>query len=439
MAILKAASLARGLRLLSAVACAVAPGGCDTGGEVLTASAPDDSRPYHDAGETIVSNPSPTSAGISVEESSSAAPDVEFTDVTMVVAGTDHACVLQGERVYCSGSNESGQLGAAAAPSSQAAQAAASEAVQRIVAGYGYTCALLTDGSVGCFGLNDRGQLGTGDHTSRRELQRVALPSPVKAVATKFGTVCVVLEGNIDVVEGTVYCWGANENNQCGTGTFEADDDEATPVVPLLDVAARAVAVGRGHTCVLTDADELWCWGSNGSHELGLGPDAPGLTTEPSRVSDLLFAQVVPGQNHTCAIATDGQLYCWGDMLDADGHPGPMGHDDGAVHDVPTRVGEDADWTHIATDTFHSCGLRGDGELWCWGRNAEGQLGVGSADVVPSRVNVNPGERFTSVAVGRFHTCALRDDGVVLCAGKNDNGELANGDTERRATLTPIR
>src|SRR5690606_7472149 len=119
----------------------------------------------------------------------------------------------------------------------------------------------------------------------------------------------------------------------------------------------------------------------------------------------------------------DGHLYCWGDMLDNDGHAGPMGHDDRAAHSVPARVGQDADWTAIVTDTFHSCGLRGDGQLWCWGRNAEGQLGVGNFDVVNAR----------------FHTCALRIDGVVLCAGKNENGELASGDTARRNTLTPIQ
>jgi alpha-tubulin suppressor-like RCC1 family protein len=365
---------------------------------------------------------------------------VEFADVMAVVAATDHTCALRAGRVYCAGANTSGQLGIEAAGPVETAQLAAFvDAADWLVAGYGYTCVRLTDGRVGCFGLNDHGQLGSGDHTSRYELQDVNLPSSVSVISTRFGTVCVVLEDNTDVAEGTVYCWGANENNQCGTGTFEAEDDEPTPVMAILDVAARDVSVGRGHTCVVSDADELWCWGSNGSHELGLGPDAPGLTTQPSRVSDLLFAQAAAGQNHTCAISTDQQLYCWGDMLDADGHPGPMGHDDHAAHDVPARVGEDADWTHIATDTFHSCGLRGDGELWCWGRNAEGQLGVGSAEIVASRVNVNPDERFTSVVVGRFHTCALREDGVALCAGKNENGELASGDVERRATLTPIQ
>lgn len=414
---------------------AAGPVACNTGGEVLTARSAVSAGP--DAGET---NERERTTNQSADENTSA-PDAgsEFNRVTAVAAATDHSCVVMEGRAYCFGANNSGQIGAPERESALVARPIVGEAVDSIAVGYGYTCLRLSDGGVGCFGLNDRGQLGSGDHDSRAHFERVDLPGAVRALSAKFGTACVVLEGNTQVADGTVYCWGANENNQCGTGTFVPDDDVATPVRPILDVAARDVAVGRGHTCVLSDAGEVWCWGSNGSHELGLGPDAPGLTTAPNRVSDLTFTQVAAGQNHTCAVTSDRRLYCWGDMLDADGHPGPMGHDDGATHDEPAQVGEAADWTYVATDTFHSCGLRGEGELWCWGRNAEGQLGVGSEDVVEGRVNVNAEERFMAVAVGRFHTCALRDDGAALCTGKNDNGELASGDVLRRATLTRVR
>jgi alpha-tubulin suppressor-like RCC1 family protein len=260
----------------------------------------------------------------------------------------------------------------------------------------------------------------------------VDLPAPAVQIAAKFNTVYAVLEG------GALRCWGSNDNNQCGTGTYVAGDKTTAPVLPNFAPAARSVAVGRGQACVITLDDELWCWGSNGSSELGLGPDAPGLTVEPLRVSDIYVSLVAPGQDHTCAISVGGELYCWGDMLGADGHPGPMGHDDRLAHDVPARVGEDGDWLSISTDTFHSCGIRGDGELWCWGRNAEGQLGVGSQEVVPERIHVQPAWRFVDVAVGRFHTCALRDDGITLCTGANDHGELATGDSERRSSFTPL-
>lgn len=412
---------------------------CNTGGEVLSVG-PGTGVPDAAASDETTSDET-TSDESSIGETNSGAPDAgaPLAAASAVAAGTDHSCALQSGAVFCSGANVAGQLGVAAGdPPLMLVQSQVDEAVVELEAGYGFTCVRYTSGSVACFGDNAVGQLGTGDGAARATPQVVDLPSTVKAVATKFATVCVVLEASADEAAGAVYCWGANDNNQCGTGTFVAGDGQATPVRANLDLPARDISVGRGHTCVITEADELWCWGSNGSHELGLGPDAPGLTVQPDRISDLHFAQVANGQNHTCALTTDHALYCWGDTLTNDGHPGPMGHDDGVAHDVPTRVGAEADWALIATDTFHSCGIRNDGELWCWGRNAEGQLGVGSQDVVPERVQVNPNDRFSSVAVGRFHTCALRVDGVVLCAGKNDNGELASGDVMRRWTLTPM-
>lgn len=418
---------------------------CNTGGEVLSLSSQPSGNDEPDAAvhpsNDDTTNRDATRETTPSQDSRDSVTDdagAFLTQASAVSAGTDHSCALQAGAVVCAGANVNGQLGVTASEPPLALVASElDEPALQVVAGYEFTCVRYTSGRVACFGDNGAGQLGTGDGAARAVPQVVDLPSTAKTVATKFASVCVVLDATADEAAGAVYCWGANDNNQCGTGTFVAGDAQTTPVRANIDLPARDVSVGRGHACVITEADELWCWGSNGSHELGLGPDAPGLTVEPERVSELHFAQVANGQNHTCALTTEQALYCWGDMLTNDGHPGPMGHDDGAAHDVPARVGAEADWTHIATDTFHSCGLRGNGELWCWGRNAEGQLGVGSQDVVPERVHVSPDERFSSVAVGRFHTCALRVDGAVLCTGKNDNGELASGDVMRRSTLTP--
>lgn len=400
--------------------CGLCSLGCTTGGVVLLR---DESN---DAGASDGSSAS------APESPDAAVPPLN--DVSAVAAGSDHSCVLQAGSVYCAGANDKGQLGVTGATSRlTAVRAPANGTVVQLIAGYEFTCVRDDVGVVACAGSNALGQLGNDDVAMSERMLVVDLPAPALHVAAKFNTVCAVLEGN------ALRCWGSNDNNQCGTGTYVAGDKTSAPVTPNFSQAARSVAVGRGQTCVITLEDELWCWGSNGSSELGLGPDAPGLTIEPLRVSEFSFGSVAPGQDHTCAISTGGELYCWGDMLGADGHPGPMGHDDGVAHDVPARVGQEDDWVRIATDTFHSCGIRGDGEMWCWGRNAEGQLGVGSQDVVLGRVHVEPAARFLDVAVGRFHTCALRDDGITLCAGVNDQGELATGDSERRASFTPLR
>ncbi len=105
---------------------------------------------------------------------------------------------------------------------------------------------------------------------------------------------------------------------------------------------------------------------------------------------------------------------------------------------MPTRVGDGDDWTVISLDTFHACGVRADGSLYCWGRNIEGQLGLGDAEarLVPTRVDA--ANDWVSVAAGRFHTCALKRDRSVLCTGQNDVGQLGLGDTATRTTFTLV-
>ncbi len=413
--------------------------GCTTGGEVLTrGDNPDVTGSASSVGETKEPPNSGGSGSFASGDAASPSTNTEdppvLNNVTRAAAGNDQSCVIQARVLYCAGANDLGQLGVGdTVARSTATRTLVEGPVEQMVAGYGFTCIRDSDGGVACFGTNALGQIGNGSDAQSVQPTAAKLTEPAEYIAAKFGTVCAVVAG------GGLRCWGANDNNQCGTGTYVAGDKVTEPVVPNFSKSARSVSVGRGHTCVITVDDELWCWGSNGSLELGLGPDAPGLTIEPQRVSELYFAAVAAGQNHTCAITTDRALYCWGNNLDADGHPGPMGHDDPVAHDVPARVGEDSDWQHIATDTFHSCGIRGEGELWCWGRNAEGQLGVGSQDVVSTRVRVDPEFRYVDVAVGRFHTCAVRGDGAVLCVGANENGQLATGDGERRSWLTLIQ
>jgi alpha-tubulin suppressor-like RCC1 family protein len=109
------------------------------------------------------------------------------------------------------------------------------------------------------------------------------------------------------------------------------------------------------------------------------------------------------------------------------------------VREAPTQVGAFQDWTVITLDTFHACGVRTDGSLYCWGRNDEGQLGLGDnmARLTPTRVGTD--SDWVSVAAGRFHTCALKRDRSVLCTGRNDEGELGTGDQKQRDVLTLIQ
>ena len=90
----------------------------------------------------------------------------------------------------------------------------------------------------------------------------------------------------------------------------------------------------------------------------------------------------------------------------------------------------------IATSSGHVCAVTADGALYCWGRNADGQIGNGATANQLSPVRIGAG--FLEVAAGEQHTCGRRDDGTVACWGNNDRGQLGDGTTDPHATPTPV-
>ena len=146
-------------------------------------------------------------------------------------------------------------------------------------------------------------------------------------------------------------------------------------------------------------------------------------TTTPSR-----WIAVAAGDAHTCGIADDGTLWCWGD--DGYGAAGPEGLGDRVLE--PVRVSTFSDWTAVAAGGRHTCGLRSDGRAYCFGDDASGQLGLGGAGpgpMVPAPTEVAGGHRFSALAAGDAHTCGIAVDGMVLCWGGNDAGQLGTGTT----------
>lgn len=360
-------------------------------------------------------------------------PDASVPLTDDLSAGLDHTCVVTRGVLSCAGANFDGALGTLDTMDRLTlSRASIAPDVVAISAGYSSTCALRARGSLLCFGANDHAQLGTGDFFPRTQPTEVFLTGRVASFSASFAHVCAIL------ADGELFCWGSNLEGELGQGDAMPGDDRAVPVAVAPGTAFVEVSTGQGHTCAIAIDGALLCFGRNAGGELGLGDGSPGQVRTPTRVGTLRFRHVAAGQNHTCAIADDGALYCWGQDFDADGYAGPVGLPGAGSYATPTQVGDGHDWAAISTDTFHTCGLRAGGELWCWGRNAEGQLGVGDMSVVDGLVRVSPTETFTDVGVGRFHTCARRADGAVLSAGKNAAGELGMGDLERRASLTEV-
>jgi alpha-tubulin suppressor-like RCC1 family protein len=182
---------------------------------------------------------------------------------------------------------------------------------------------------------------------------------------------------------------------------------------------------------VITQAGALYCWGRNPGGEAGLGPDVV-QARAPTRVGEADdWVSIAASQHHTCGVRADGSLWCFG----SNGH-NELGVvavlDDSPVVQEPAQAGSELDWKSVAVGWFHTCALKRDDRLFCWGRAIEGQLGVRSVDPLPAPNLITSPARFTRIALGHFHSCGVDDAGTLHCWGMNEDGQLGVGDLERR-------
>jgi alpha-tubulin suppressor-like RCC1 family protein len=358
------------------------------------------------------------------------------TRASEVNIGDNHACAIVAGRAHCWGSNEYGQLGLGDQDTRLTPALVDGDHVWRhLTLGAFRTCGLDDGGRVLCWGENARGGVGVGDRSERTTPAVVTLPNRATSLSGDFQHTCAVLSDN------QLFCWGNNEEGQLGQddgypGEGSVDADALTPIrVPGPDF--ESVDTGQGHTCAVALDGSLYCWGRNSFSELGAGASANQIRT-PTRVgADNDWLEVAAGQGHTCAKKRDLSIWCWGMNTGATRDGGyPLGIEGADQVSVPTRVDEASDWALLRSNTFHSCGLKQNSELWCWGRNVEGQLGIGDTENRTTPASIGVG--YADVNTGRFTTCALTSEGGVRCAGKNENGELGLGDTVRRNSLTDV-
>jgi alpha-tubulin suppressor-like RCC1 family protein len=291
-----------------------------------------------------------------------------------------------------------------------------------VATGYLHTCAVTQAGGVRCWGSNDSGQLGNGTTIdSSKPVAVVGLTRGVVALAAGGHHTCALTSA------GRVKCWGLNDGGQLGNGTT---NDSSTPVdVRGLANRATAIAAGAGWACALTRGGGVKCWGWNAYGQLGnKGGDGAINVHRPVNVSGLASGVIAISASalHICALTSTGHVECWGSTSAK------------SDSNVPVDVsGLRSGATAITAGGLHACAITGPGAVECWGYNDEGELGDGSS----KSYSHNPVEvstltnGITALAAGSTydflpsHTCVITGAGGARCWGPNGNGQLGNNST----------
>ena len=208
---------------------------------------------------------------------------------TQISAGTYHACaLLDNGSVSCWGRNEDGQIGIGSTVSPQSSPVTAllpsGRTATQVECGAYHACALLDNSSISCWGQNEDGQIGTGgsgaDVTTPTT---VTLPSGRTATKVAAGGwfSCALLDN------ASISCWGQNDDGEMGIGSTVSD--QLTPVTALLPTGRTATEISGGwhHACAVLDNGSVSCWGLNDNGQVGIGSHGSDITTPTTSLCPL--------------------------------------------------------------------------------------------------------------------------------------------------------
>jgi alpha-tubulin suppressor-like RCC1 family protein len=344
-------------------------------------------------------------------------------------------------------------------------------AISSVAGGQENVCAIAGSGGVYCLGPNSDQQLGTGDPTTFFTPTLKQLGGSLSGIAATQVSIWGI--HGCALAQGKAHCWGRDLDGALGNGAGgnqgvpgPVDDTGVLSGKTLTKITAGGtpnnVVDIYAYTCALDSTGLAYCWGSNQAKAgvldggmLGDGTIIP--RQSPVAVSGgFQYTDIVAGKWHTCAIRTNGKLYCWGSD-----NNGQVGNGTGASVTSPVAVQGpllnlefgNANFTKIASGYAHTCAINSvNNGMWCWGQNAQGQLGDGTTTGRENAVKVSatdstgasiPG--WSQVTAGQYYTCGMSTAGKLYCWGGTGivgflDGQIGDGSSSgaNRILPTPV-
>lgn len=181
---------------------------------------------------------------------------------------------------------------------------------------------------------------------------------------------------------------------------------------------------GRDHTCAIKRSGAIWCWGDDAEGQLGDSVAVSDSQVPVAIAENGPWKNISSGLLHTCAVKVDGTLWCWG--------YGPQGRlGDGATTDntTPNQISEAGPWKMVSAGDTHTCAIKTDGTAWCWGTGTNNRLGDGDATSHSENdpVQVIDAGPWLTLSAGDAHTCGIKTDGTAYCWGLSSSNQLGCG------------
>jgi alpha-tubulin suppressor-like RCC1 family protein len=315
----------------------------------------------------------------------------------------------------------------------------------------GHTCGIGVDGAAYCWGSGSWGMLGDGRHGESIPVYANPLPTKVTGVPSVTQTALGGSHTCLLATDGSAWCAGANYYGEAGVagatndcpGTGEVCSVNFNKVPGGLQFTS--IVAGTHHNCALDASGAAWCWGLNVTTGGVLGPSPVAVP------GGLQFKSLSAGGLTTCGIALDDRTYCWGYTGLGQTGTGVASPAQLLVT-TPAQVTTSEQFVQLALGVQHACALTADGRAFCWGNNDRGLLGATTTVICgdpaypssvlvgcsPVPIPVNTALRFTALTGGFFHTCGLVANGDVYCWGANDYGQLGVGDKQNRSGLVKV-
>ena len=379
-----------------------------------------------------------------------AQPSNSAQPATSLTTGYYESCAIAAGQAYCWGPNSDGSAGGSGVPVPMDTQGVlAGKTLTQISAADSYACALDTSGAAYCWGSNEWGQLGLGIPIRYSAVPVRVSTSGVLAGKRLVQITAGQLQACALDSSGHAYCWGNNQFGELGDGgTANSGVPVAVDTSGALAGQTLArISGGSDYTCALDTAGAAYCWGSDQFGQLGDASGAAADVPVPVAAGGVLAGKRLVGisanqsGSSTCAVDAGGSAYCWGlNIL------GQLGN--GTTTDSTTPVAVQASGalagkslTQISVGYSETCALASTGAPFCWGDNDYGQLGDNSTTDSATPVAVDTsgalaGQTLTQIAAGGdFWACVISAAGAVYCWGDNDAGQLGN---ESGASSSPV-